>query len=196
MIEVLLSASCVRKLKRELRAAGRNEIGGVLAAEQIADGKFLVKDLSVQRDGTPTSFVRDPAQHRRFMRRFHLLTGNQPERFNYLGEWHSHPSFVALPSLSDLHQMHAEIYDPKQRSTFLVLLIAKLGPDGSLIGSTHAFRRARPPIRVALSATDSVSIHEERGFALRGSLHGLRNDEGSRRAESPRVSSWYRRKSR
>lgn len=64
MIEVILSAKCARKLKRELRAAGRNEIGGVLAAEQIGDGKFLVKALSVQREGTPTSFVRDPAQHR------------------------------------------------------------------------------------------------------------------------------------
>ena len=60
MIEILLSPRCVRKLKRELRAAGRNEIGGVLAAEQVADGKFLVRDLSVQRNGTPTSFDRDP----------------------------------------------------------------------------------------------------------------------------------------
>ena len=38
MIEILLSPRCVRKLKRELRTAGCNEIGGVLAAEQIADG--------------------------------------------------------------------------------------------------------------------------------------------------------------
>ena len=168
MIEVLLSPRCVRKLKRELRAAGRNEIGGVLAAEQVADGKFLVRDLSVQRNGTPTSFDRDPVRHRKFMRRFHLITGNRPERFNYLGEWHSHPSFPALPSLPDLRQMHAEIHDPEQASTFLVLLIVKLGLDGRIIGSTHAFRRNHPPLRVILGAADSVSVHEETGFAAPG----------------------------
>lgn len=180
MIEVLLSPRCVRKLKRELRAAGPNEIGGVLAAEHTADGKFLVRDLSVQRNGTPSSFVRDPAQHRSFMRRFHLITGNRPERFNYLGEWHSHPSFPALPSLPDLHQMHVEIHDPEQPSTFLVLLIVKLGLDGGLIGSAHAFRRTHPPVRVMLGASESSSVREEVGLVALGLRRGLQHDQGSR----------------
>ena len=187
MIEVLLSPRCVRKLKRELRAAGRNEIGGVLAAEQIADGKFLVRDLSVQRSGTPTSFIRDPVQHRKFMRRFHLINGNKPERFNYLGEWHSHPSFPALPSLPDLRQMHAEIHDPQQASTFLVLLIVKLGLDGGLVGSTHAFRRAHPPIRVTLGSADNSSVREEVGHTAPAPMRNLERDEGPRFTDSRRL---------
>lgn len=161
MIEVILSAKCARKLKRELRAAGRNEIGGVLAAEQIGDGKFLVKAMSVQRDGTPTSFVRDPVQHRKFMRRFHLLAGNQPQRFNYLGEWHSHPSFLALPSAPDLREMYAEIADSEQAASFLVLIIVKLGKDSALTGSAHAFRRGHGGMRVSLNAEPGATIHEE-----------------------------------
>lgn len=97
MIDIVLSARCAHKLKKELRAAGVNEIGGVLAGEHLGDGRFLIKDLSVQRDGTPSRFVRDPVRHRNFIRRFHRLNGNDPERFNYLGEWHSHPSFLAAP---------------------------------------------------------------------------------------------------
>lgn len=161
MIEVILSAKCARKLKKELRAAGRNEIGGILAAEQIGDGKFLVKALSVQRDGTLTTFVRDPAQHRKFMRRFHLLTGNQPQRFNYLGEWHSHPSFLALPSAPDVRAMHAEIADPEQTASFLVLMIVKLGKDAGLVGSAHAFRRGHKGMRVSLNAEPGATVHEE-----------------------------------
>lgn len=180
MIDVILSPRCVRKLKRELRSAGRNEIGGVLAAEQLSDGVFVVRDLSVQRDGTPTSFVRDPVQHRKFMRRFHLRTGNNPERFNYLGEWHSHPSFLALPSSPDVRQMNDEIHEPQQTSTFLVLLIIKVGMDGGLIGSTHAFRRARPPIRVRLSAIDKASVREEAHFAAPVFRRSLRQDDGAR----------------
>jgi proteasome lid subunit RPN8/RPN11 len=170
MISVILSAKCVRKLKKELRCAGRNEIGGVLAAEQIGDGQFLVKDLSVQRDGTPTSFLRDPAQHRRFMRRFHLLNGNNPERFNYLGEWHSHPSFLSLPSRADIYQMQAEIEEPDQASSFLVLLIVKLNRDGWLVGSTHAFRRGLYPVRANLKAEAGSAVREEASTCAPGPL--------------------------
>lgn len=178
MIDVILSPRCIRKLKRELRSAGRNEIGGVLAAEHVSDGVFLVKDLSVQRNGTPTSFLRDPIQHRKFMRRFHLRTGNDPERFNYLGEWHSHPSFLALPSAPDVYQMHAEIHEPEQTASFLVLLIVKLGRDGGLIGSTHAFRPRLAPIRVRLSSADGASVREEVSLAAPSLQRSLRQDGG------------------
>ena len=179
MIDVILSARCVRKLKRELKIAGRNEIGGVMAAGQIADGQFVVRDLSVQRNGTPTSFVRDPLQHRKFMRRFRLLTGNNPERFNYLGEWHSHPSFLALPSPPDLRNMHDEMHDPDQASSFLALLIVRLGKSGKLVGSTHAFRRAFAPVRVRLSAADGVSVQEEVDFRTQGLWRLLQHDQGA-----------------
>lgn len=170
MIDIILSCRCARKLKKELRLAGVNEIGGVMAGEHLADGKFLVKDLSVQRNGTATSFARDPVQHRKFMRRFHLLTGHNTERFNYLGEWHSHPSFIALPSTPDLRTMQAEIEDPDQASSFLVLLVVKLGRDGGLLGSTHAFRRRHQPIRVNLKAEPGAAVREESSITAPGPL--------------------------
>lgn len=162
MIDVVLTDRCVRKLKKELRAAKSNEIGGVLAAEQVADGHFVVRDLSVQRDGSPTRFIRDPIKARTFMRRFHLRMANQPERFNYLGEWHSHPSFLAMPSMPDLIQMQELIEEREQTSSFLVLMIVKLGRDGRLVGSSHAFRRRMLPIRVRLHAHDGAALREER----------------------------------
>ncbi len=131
-----------------------------MAAEQVADGKFVVRALSVQRDGTVASFKRDPSRHRAFMRRFHTRTGNNPERFNYLGEWHSHPSFLALPSGPDLRQMQALIEDREQASLFLVLMVIKLAREGTLIGSAHAFRRQMLPIRVRLEGELQL-VHEE-----------------------------------
>lgn len=170
MIDIILSCRCARKLKKELRLAGANEIGGVMAGEHLADGKFLVKELSVQRDGTTASFARDPVKHRKFMRRFHLLTGHNTERYNYLGEWHSHPSFLALPSPPDLRTMQAEIEDRDQTASFLVLLVIKLGRDGGLIGSTHAFRRRLLPIRVNLVAAPGATVREEVPITAPGSL--------------------------
>lgn len=160
MIDVVLTTACVMKLRRELRAAGSNEIGGVLAAEQVGDGRFVVRSLSVQRNGKFSSFKRDPIQHRAFIKRFHARTGNNHTRFNYLGEWHSHPSFIALPSSPDLRQMQTLIEDEEQTASFLVLVVVKLAKDGELCGSVHAFRRRHEPIRVHLK-TQGASVREE-----------------------------------
>ncbi len=161
MIEVRLGRECVRKLKHELRAAGMKEIGGVLAAEQIGDGQFDVVDLSVQRDGSNSHFQRDPIQHGEFIRAFHEKMGNQPERFNYLGEWHSHPAFPATPSDVDLQQMQELVEDKDQKSTFLVLVIIKLGRAGVLLGSAYGFRPGQPPIRGRLVGTEEGTVQED-----------------------------------
>lgn len=162
MIEILLNNRCIRKLRRELEAAGQNEIGGVLAAEQVADGKFLVHDLSIQRNGTASRFDREPIQHAEFIRRFHERMGNRPEQFNYLGEWHSHPSYPAIPSFEDLIQMQKLVEDKEQASTFLALLVVKIDSRGTLRGSTHVFRPGQLPVRSELKSTDVVGITEER----------------------------------
>ncbi|MEB2398330.1 MAG: Mov34/MPN/PAD-1 family protein [Alcaligenaceae bacterium] len=162
MIEVVLNSRCIRKLRRELEAAGSNEIGGVLAAEQVADGKFIVLDLSVQRNGTKSHFDRDPIQHAQFIRRFHERMGNRPEQFNYLGEWHSHPSYPAIPSSEDFSQMQKLVEDKEQASTFLALLVVKVDSRGTLRGSAHAFRPGRLPVRSELKSTDVGGIIEER----------------------------------
>ncbi|MGG4603782.1 Mov34/MPN/PAD-1 family protein [Paenalcaligenes sp. Me131] len=161
MIEIVLNSRCIRKLRRELEAAGPNEIGGVLAAEQVADGRFLVLDLSVQRNGTTSRFNRDPVQHTEFIQRFHKRMGNRPEQFNYLGEWHSHPLYPATPSLGDFRQMQRLVEDKDQASTFLALLVVKLDSRGKLRGSTHAFRPGKMPVRSTLKSTDIDGIAEE-----------------------------------
>lgn len=161
MIDVVLNSRCIRKLERELRSAGSDEIGGVLAAEQVEDGRFLVIDLSVQRNGTHSHFERDPIQHREFIRRFHERMGHQPERFNYLGEWHSHPAYPATPSDVDFRQMQDLVEDVEQKSTFLVLMIVKLGLKGQLQGSAYGFRPGSVPLRGRLQSTEDGVVQEE-----------------------------------
>lgn len=150
MIEVRLSDACGRKLKAELARAGSNEIGGVLAAENLGGGAFEIVDLSVQRSGGGfASFVRKFGQHDRFMRRFFDRTGHHYERFNYFGEWHSHPSFPALPSIVDGRQMQLLLREPDQKANFLVLLVVKT-EKGGIEASAHAFAKGVRPMRVPL----------------------------------------------
>src|SRR6266516_1696846 len=103
MINLHLESNHVMKLAQELRRSGRREIGGVLVGEHIGIDNFRLVDFSVQRSGgTQACFVRRPEEHHQFMEAFFSRTGNEFERFNYLGEWHSHPSFPAYPSTVDV----------------------------------------------------------------------------------------------
>jgi proteasome lid subunit RPN8/RPN11 len=133
----------ISKLKRELMRAGSHEIGGVLGGEHVGPDEFDLVDFSVQRSGGNRScFVRRPRQHRRFLRRFFDRTGHSYERFNYLGEWHSHPSFEARPSAVDIVQMMNIVNDPDQSAMFAVLLIVRLDAPGELELSATFFRRS------------------------------------------------------
>ncbi len=174
MITLRLSARHLSRLRRELRRAGHNEIGGVLAAENLSDGLFEIADFSIQQTGgSIASFVREPAPHRRFMRRFFQRTEHQFERFNYIGEWHSHPLFPAYPSPTDLRQMQRIADDPQQAATFVVLLIVRLGVRGGIEASAHAFRRGVFPVAIELEAQeDRVAPLEiaDTGLAKRAGL--------------------------
>ena len=164
MIQVLIDEACLRRLKRELKLAGSREMGGVLAAENLGNGQFRITAMSFQRSGgSVASFVRDPLFHRRFMRRFMARTGNKPARFNYFGEWHSHPSFVPLPSGTDVAQMQQLIRARDQVANFLVLLIAKLNSSGVVEASAHAFRCAYPPLQLALITGEASRLQDHSG---------------------------------
>lgn len=167
-IELLLSEKVRARLCRELRRAGTDEIGGVMAGEDLGDGRFLVGDLSVQRNGGGfAQFVRNPSIHRRFMRRFFARTGNQYARYNYLGEWHSHPSFSTQPSITDARQMQLLIEDVDQQANFLMLMIAKLDRLGEVEASAHAFRRGLLPIKVALSTAAGFPVKQPNNVSSR-----------------------------
>jgi [CysO sulfur-carrier protein]-S-L-cysteine hydrolase len=126
-MKLIFPARLVERLRAELRRAGNREIGGVLVGEYISAESFRVADVSVQRSGgTASHFVRDVEQNWRFLEKFFAETGNDYRTFNYLGEWHSHPSFEPLPSGPDINTMRDIVRDPRAGVNFAVLVIASL----------------------------------------------------------------------
>ena len=83
-------------------------------------------DISVQKGGgTRGTFVRDPAEHAAQVDAFFRRTCENHTRFNYLGEWHSHPHFAVLPSGEDARSMRALLADPAVGVNFAMLLIVR-----------------------------------------------------------------------
>ena|ERR1019366_1321347 len=120
-MQLLLPHPIIQRLRRELRRAGSREIGGLLMGEHVRDETFRVLEISVQRSGGSQScFIRDPRSHQAQLQKFFAHTGRDYSRFNYLGEWHSHPSFDPLPSATDVATMQSIVDDPEVGANFLV----------------------------------------------------------------------------
>lgn len=110
-----------------LARAGANEIGGQIFGEQLAPSQFLASELTFQkRRGTFTRFFVDLVQATCDALRFFHKTQHRYARFNYIGEWHSHPNFEVRPSVVDVESMRKLVRDPAFKGRFAVLMIFKV----------------------------------------------------------------------
>jgi len=157
-MRVLVPAHVISLLQSELKRAKHREIGGVIVAERVDGDLFQIADLSVQRGGgSDFSFLRDPHQHRAFLNDFFARTNYDYTRFNYLGEWHSHPNVPAVPSVQDVRSMHSIVGDRAVNAPFALLMIVRRRLFGGLDMSATEFRfgEAPRPADVTLSGASS-----------------------------------------
>ena len=116
-----------------LQRAKSREIGGVLFGEHVGEDDFrLIAATEQRRRGRAVSFKRKSSTARRELRKLSRKYEDDHERYNYLGEWHSHPNVPAQPSAQDEHKMWSILEDPECDSNFLVLIIVRLGPENTL----------------------------------------------------------------
>jgi [CysO sulfur-carrier protein]-S-L-cysteine hydrolase len=146
-VDILLPPEIVSKIIDALTKAGSREIGGILMGEHVGVDTFRVKDLTIQRRGsTFATFIRFIEEIIGPLRDFFSSTGHDYIRFNYLGEWHSHPSFALIPSKRDHATMLEIIMDPKLGANFVVLLLAKLNASNHLEHTVTVYQPNEVPI--------------------------------------------------
>ncbi|WP_175720172.1 Mov34/MPN/PAD-1 family protein [Burkholderia anthina] len=139
MLTVRIPLEVQRTLRKALKAAGTDECGGILMGEHIGPGQFAVRYLTVQGGGRFASFIRETQSALRALGKFFRQSGHDYARFNYLGEWHSHPSFSVQPSTTDHQSMLDIVTDARVGANFVVLLIFKLSRRDELEASAHTY---------------------------------------------------------
>lgn len=140
-----------------LRQAGSRETGGILMGEHVGEDTFRVAEITVQRQpGTIATFVRALTGVAQALTRFFRRTNYEYTRFNYLGEWHSHPSFALEPSASDCRSMLEIVDDPDVGAHFAVLMIVRFNGD-ELEGAPFIFRPGGHVTRAALDLEEALS---------------------------------------
>lgn len=166
-VQLLLPAPILQRLQRELRKARRREIGGLLMGEHVQEDVFRLVDLTVQRSGgTAACFIRHPHEHQAELDAFFERTGADYKRFNYLGEWHSHPSFPPIPSQTDVNTMQSIVTDASVGVNFLILLIVKRDTRQTMQMSATVFRPQARPLEVYVASEGLDNAPSSRGFAL------------------------------
>ena len=141
-MKIHLPINIQQKLIQTLQEARNYEIGGVLMGEHIAEAEFRIVDLTIQEQfGSVTFFTRLVTDIVKPLKRFFKRTGHNYRKFNYLGEWHSHPSFSPVPSQKDIQSMQEIILDPDTGANFVILLIVKLKGTQEIEGTVTTFLR-------------------------------------------------------
>lgn len=139
-MQIHLPEAIAQQLIKALKKAGSKEIGGILMGEYLSPEVYCIADLTIQAQaGTSASFLRLPLSVLRPLRTFFRKTGNQFTRFNYLGEWHSHPSYSIEPSSIDCNTLWEIVADPSVGASFAVLMVVKLNVIGQLESGVTIF---------------------------------------------------------
>jgi proteasome lid subunit RPN8/RPN11 len=126
MITIWLSPESVQTMLSVCLRAGSRETGGMLFAENTGPHAFHVAEVTTSPVGRFASFIRVITDGLARLEEFFRRTHYDYTRFNYLGEWHSHPAFALEPSRTDDATMHEIAGDPGTRALFVVLMIVKV----------------------------------------------------------------------
>lgn len=139
MLKLILTPEIAEEITIALRKSGDREIGGILMGEHTGPDAFKVTKITVQKRGGISSFIRVIEDVVGKLNTFFRQNNNDYSRFNYMGEWHSHPLFTPYPSFKDDSSMLEIVMDETVGANFVVLVIVKLTPDGGLIGTAHTY---------------------------------------------------------
>lgn len=160
-MKIILPEKISRKMIVGLQKAGSREIGGILLGEHVNENEFRVSDITIQRiRGGFAFFERLIQEIVEPLKKFFAKTRHNYKRFNYLGEWHSHPSFALQPSPTDDSTMKEMIEDMNFGANFVALMIVKLSVDNKLEGTVTVYRNGNGsyPAELVLSIDDLKNV--------------------------------------
>jgi proteasome lid subunit RPN8/RPN11 len=126
MLTIRLPSEVCETITSACRNAGQRETGGMLFGEHLAENEFRVVEATVAGKGSVATFLRTLVESLTRLETFFRRTKHEYRRFNYLGEWHSHPSFALHPSGTDDESMFDIVDDPRIGARFAVSVIVKM----------------------------------------------------------------------
>ncbi|MEJ6389782.1 Mov34/MPN/PAD-1 family protein [Gymnodinialimonas ulvae] len=157
------------KMRTCLQKGGLREIGGWLVAEQLAPSDFELVGFTVDLEaGTYDRFASLLRKHDEKLDQILSENTSRSGRVDYLGEWHSHPTFQPIPSDIDVATMTKMVED--NGPSFAVLLIVRLMHSASIQATLTTFQRGLSPKQGRMTTGRQLAI--DGGFLVDEPLAG------------------------
>jgi len=140
-MKIILPKTIEDKIYEVIYSANNKETGGILMGEHIEESNYRIADITIQKAiGTFASFIREVTEIIKPLKMFFKLTNHNYTKYNYLGEWHSHPGMNLNPSVTDMKSMFEIVNDPRTNANFAVLIIFQINKNnGKLHGCATVY---------------------------------------------------------
>jgi proteasome lid subunit RPN8/RPN11 len=126
-----------------------NETKGALFAEKLDDETYKVEAVYFEKKVGTFAFVTlfNNERYKKFCANYFNKYKNQYEIHNYIGDWHSHPSFSCVPSLYDKNEVIKDLKN--SNANFLIQLIVKIEKN-CLVGNAFLYNNQVTALKIKL----------------------------------------------
>jgi len=137
-LEIIIPAKITSLIKKHIDKYSPLETKGALFAEHLGDNIFKIDSVYLEPKPGTTTYVKLVVNrvYQAFQNSFHKKHQYHFSKFNYIGDWHSHPLFECIPSSFDVEEVQKDLKN--SNANFLVQLILKVNQD-KLIGNAFYY---------------------------------------------------------
>ncbi len=125
-MKIIIPKKLTKKIFNQVKKGKLNETKGALFARKISDDIFEVDDVYIESKVGSFAFVElvNNKKYQVYQKSYHKKNGYDYVNHNYIGDWHSHPSFELYPSSYDMAEVKSDL--KKSNAKFLVQVIVKI----------------------------------------------------------------------
>ena len=139
-MKIIVPKEIAIKIFEAVKKEGLCEIKGSLYAQFISENQYKIEDVFISKNkGTHffSNLIINHAYHK-FEKQYFKKHNYDYVNHNYIGDWHSHPSFECKPSSYDEKEIKTELLS--SNAHFLIQLIVKV-IDDELCGNCFCCNR-------------------------------------------------------
>jgi proteasome lid subunit RPN8/RPN11 len=154
-LEIIIPKKISLILIKQISKHSPLETKGALFAEDLGNDTFKIDGVYLEPKPGTTTFVKlyINQEYVSFQKNYHKFRKNNFSKYNYIGDWHSHPLFECLPSSYDVSEVEEDI--KKSNAIFLVQLILKV-LKGRLVGNAFYYTRETSAKKIKLTILNKL----------------------------------------
>ncbi len=155
-MEIIIPKEITLRLIKQISKYSPLETKGALFAEDLGNDTFKIDEVYLEPKPGTTTFVKLYINHEyvTFQKNYHKLRNNNFSKYNYIGDWHSHPLFECYPSSYDVSEVEKDM--KQSNAIFLVQLILKVF-NGKLVGNAFYYSHEKSAKRIKLTIQNKLN---------------------------------------